>query len=418
MSTPREIAVLNLHQDLTQIPHPNFHTDSEEQSAFSKMLKLTSLRHLVSIKKILNNYISKKIPPKHQLAETCLICAVTEILFMDSPDYAIINSYVNIAKKHCAKFMSGFINAVLRNICKNKDLILSSYQQEFFPDTFKKILSSDYSADEITNIEQSSFTEPPLNICVKNNPQLWATKLNGEVITNNTISILNAGKISELKGYNDGEWWVQDISASLAVEQFNKLKDKKVLDLCAAPGGKTAQLINKGAKVTSVDCSQERLNILIQNLTRLHLQAEQIICADALEFLTSSQDSFDAILLDAPCSATGVFRRHPELVHSKTLKDIQQQQKLQQQILEKIPSKLKSGGELIYCTCSISSIEGEKQILDFIHQHPEFKISPLTNPSAPQCITPNGFIRTLPFHYAKFGGCDAFFIAKLIKDNK
>ena len=417
MNNLREIAVFALHK----IIHPNSTktelSDSENDYAFSKMLYQTSLRHFVSINNLLNLYLQRKIPNKHNLVHTTLICAITEMLFMDSPAYAIINSYVEISKKHCDKYISGFTNAILRKIHKNIDNIKNSYKAELFPDSFKKILQEDYNPDTIEKIEQSALKEPPLNITVKNSPSYWAQQLSGKHIAFNSISLSQSGKINTLTGYNEGEWWVQDIGASLAANYFSNIKDKRILDLCAAPGGKTAQLISMGAKVTSLDSSQDRLQILQKNLQRLKLSAEKIICCDAIDYLQNFNDEpFDGILLDAPCSATGVFRRHPEIVHIKKQEDIHKQSLLQKKILEAVSPALKTGGELIYCTCSIAKTEGEKQILNFRKSHNNYKIIPLQNPSEPQSETTEGFIRTLPFHYNSHQGCDAFFIAKLTKE--
>lgn len=406
MNSLRENTVLDLHavfHHMTQTPNTN------KSNAFSKMLFLTSCRHAVSLSKIINRFLSKKIPNKHALAETVLITATAEMLFMESPEYAVINSYVDIAKKHCGKALSGLINAVLRNIARQKQNLLKHYHAQSFPDSFKKILAKDYSPETIAKIEKVASLEPMLNITVKNNPEQWAQKLKGKIIAHNNIALPNTGKIEKIEGYVEGEWWVQDFAASLAVLQFNNVKNLRILDLCAAPGGKTAQLISAGAKVTSLDCSEERLKTLKTNLERLHLEPEKIICADAVDYLKNFNDvPFDAILLDAPCSATGVFRRHPEILYNKTMDDVIKQSHLQQTILENISPALKPNGELIYCTCSISKTEGEEQIKKFTATHKNFKISPITDK--------NDFIRTLPYEYAQTGGYDAFFIAKLLKD--
>jgi len=416
MSNPREIAVLTLHQIIyPDTPKINI-SDSEQGVAFIKMLNQTSLRNYVSSLKIINQFIQRKIPKKHLIAQTILICAISEMLFMDSPAYAIINSYVEIAKKHCGKHMGGFVNAILRKINQNYASIQQSYQQRFFPKSFLQIIEKDYNKETITRIEKASLQEPPLNITVKNSVQNWAEKLSGTYIDANSICLSSTGKIENISGYKEGAWWVQDISASLAANCFSDIKGRRILDLCAAPGGKTAQLINMGARVTSLDCSKERLQTLQQNLQRLQLECEKIICCDVIEYLQNfSEEPFDGILLDAPCSATGIFRRHPEIVHIKTINDVKKQANLQKNILERISPALKSGGELIYCTCSIAKAEGETQILDFIANH-KFRIEPLSSQIEPQSITNDGFIRTLPYHYKQYGGCDAFFIAKLIKE--
>ncbi|MGN0914447.1 MAG: RsmB/NOP family class I SAM-dependent RNA methyltransferase, partial [Alphaproteobacteria bacterium] len=227
----------------------------------------------------------------------------------------------------------------------------------------------------------------------------------------------NNAKIPELPGYNDGEWWVQDAAASLAVKALGKISDQRVLDLCAAPGGKTAQLIAAGAKTTALDISDKRLITLDENLNRLNFQTERTICADALEYLKNfDEEPYDIILLDAPCSATGTLRRHPETVHIKSSADIKKMAALQKQLLNLARKALKNNGILLYCTCSISKIEGENQIAEFLKDNHNFKLLPIKNIGFKEAETPEGYIRTLPFHLAEQGGMDAFFIAKLQKE--
>ncbi len=419
MADPREIATEILRQIFTQ-KDPSSLQDLEQSSGtehgFIKMLTLTSLRRHVFLRKVMRQFIKKKLPAKAAFADSAIEAGACELLFMDTPDYAVINSYVNLVKKHCDKYLAGFANAVLRRISSEKDILLKHNRSEVFPDSFLEILNNSYSKETISQLQVSALQEPALTISVKDNPQSWAEKLEGQWISENSITLPNAGKIQSLEGYASGQWWVQDYAASLAVSVLPDLKGKRVLDLCAAPGGKTAQLINQGAIVTSLDNSQQRLNTLRQNMERLHFSPQKIICADALNYLQTFTDKpFDVILLDAPCSATGIFRRHPEVLHLKTKFDVLRQAELQKQILEHISKALVPQGTLIYCTCSIAKEEGEKQISDFLTTHNEFKISPLTSKKFPAIITPEGFIRTLPFHLQSYGGCDAFFVARLTK---
>ena len=417
MSSPREIAVLYLHQIIEQKILPSEEL-SGEALPFIKMLTLTALRNNVSLQKIISRFLAKPIKTKQTVLSSILLCGTTELFFMDSPSYAVLNSYVELAKKLCGKSSSGFINAILHKLLANKEQLLKNYHNEFFPDSFYKILKSDYSSAEIAKIAASSTQEPLLNLSVKNNPELWAQKLGGKVIFQNLIALSPKGSISTLKGYEQGQWWVQDVSAALAAMQFDDLTGKRVLDLCAAPGGKTAQLLNAGAKVTSLDCDNKRLDILKQNMDRLHLTPQEIICADALEYLQNySGKPFDAVLLDAPCSATGIFRRHPETLYLKNRQDISNQAKLQKQILQYIPRVLNTGGEFVYCTCSIAKDEGEQQILSFVDSFPQFKIHQATQVPDKQMLSKEGFIRTLPHHLPQTNGCDAFFIAKMIKES-
>lgn len=419
MSDNREIAVRILSQTFRQRSFLDFepmNQTSDTDRGFIKMLVMTATRRYEFIRKTLRQFINKKLPSKAAFTEFSLIAGTCELLFMNTPDYAVINSYVNLVKKSGGKHLAGFVNAVLRKIAAEKDIIKTKDKGEFFSAAFFELLNKDYPSGLIRKIQQAGLSEPPLAVSVKNNPEKWAQKLGGKMLDGNTVILPENSKITKLEGYDTGDWWVQDYAASLAVGSLENIAGKRVLDLCAAPGGKTAQLLNRGAVVTSLDNSQQRLNTLRENMTRLRMEPEKIICADALSYLQNFNDTpFDIILLDAPCSGTGVFRRHPELVHIKNAQDVIRQAELQKQILSLTGKALKTGGELVYCTCSIAKAEGEEQIKKFLVDKKEFRSVPLSSPRFPEIVTPEGFIRTLPVHLAEFGGCDAFFIAKLTK---
>lgn len=416
MADSREIAVTILCQMFSERRFLDF-TSAETLSdrGFVKMLVLTAVRRYEFLRRAISQFASKKLPAKETIAQYALIAGAAELLFMNTPDYAVINSYVNLVKRRGNPHLSGFVNAVLRKIATEKETLLKHDKGEFFTAPFFELLNRDYSKNQIRSIQASALKEPPLVISVKTNPAGWAEKLSGKVIGENSVVIFEAGKVENLPGYAKGEWWVQDYAASLAVSALAPKKGLKVLDLCAAPGGKTAQLLNAGAEVTSLDSSQTRLNTLRQNMERLRFHPAQIICADALLYLEEfNGEPFDAILLDAPCSGTGIFRRHPEIPHIKNFMDADRQALIQKQILERISPVLKPGGELIYCTCSIAKAEGEEQIRAFLAAHPEFITVPLDRFNA-EFVTPEGWLRTLPCHLPEFGGCDAFFIARLHK---
>lgn len=314
---------------------------AKTDDGFVNMLVLTALRNLLYIEKTIKQF-SKKRSDAHYV----LVCAVAEILYLKTPDYAVINSYVDIAKKEYGKFVANFLNAVLRKVCANKEDIISSDDNRFFPDSFLNILRADYDNKTIKQMAQDCKIEPKTNIVYKDGRQ--------EFIDTSVV---------EVEGFNEGEFWVQDKSSATAVEMLGKIEGLRVLDLCSAPGGKTAQLISKGAKVTCVDISQDRLNILQSNMQRLHYTPEAIVCQDAVEYLKNfTGDLFDIILLDAPCSATGTLRRHPEVVYIKDIKDVRNMKEIQQYLLSVCSLALKKGGVLMYCTCSVSKIEGEMQI--------------------------------------------------------
>lgn len=420
MTDPRETALFILQKILENDGFSIINSslsDEEKDNAFVTMLVLTALRNLVYIRKTLKTYINKKLSSQNIICQCALILGSTELLYMQTPDYAAINSYVNIVKFKTDKFAAGFVNAVLRKISQNKNEITTNDTHEFFPQSFRMLLRQSYSTKTIAKLEQIAKQEPLLDISSKN--LNVAQKLQGRTLPLGTIRLDNKGRISQLPDYDEGTWWVQDFSSSIAIKVLDNPLEKKVLELCAAPGGKTAQLLNAGAKVTCLDISQERLNTLTENLKRLKLEPEKIICADGLEYLKQNKELFDIVVLDAPCSATGTIRRHPEIVHLKTIEDVKKQASLQSKFLELVDSSLNNDGVLLYCTCSLCKEEGELQINDFLSKHPQYKIIDLHSKIPSELnniVTTEGFIRILPHHLAPYGGADGFFVACLQKE--
>ena len=422
--TDSRIAAVKILQDI--IENKTFASEAKLRfekeiggdSAFVNMLVQMALRHLVGIKRLLKQFVKKKLPPRAAFAWYALILGTAEILYLDTPDYAAINSYVELIKKQLDKYVAGFANAVLRRVAAAEET--PPAEEEFFPPEFRKILNAGYDKKTVRRIEQTFLNEPALDLTCKDNPELWAQKLGARLLPTGTLRLDNQGSITKLPGFADGVWWVQDFAASLAAKTLGSdLGGKKILDLCAAPGGKTAQLLAQGAVVTALDVSAARLNKLKENMARLRLPAPKIVCTDAVSYLNSlSEPPFDAVLLDAPCSATGTLRRHPELVHIKNTADVEKQAEIQKQILSVVSKALKNGGTLVYCVCSLAKAEGERQIAAFLEQNSEFRLEPLSSfvpAEISEILTPEGCIRTLPCHLQKFGGTDGFFIARLKK---
>ncbi|MBQ9271361.1 MAG: RsmB/NOP family class I SAM-dependent RNA methyltransferase [Alphaproteobacteria bacterium] len=390
---------------------------SEKDLPFCNMLILTVLRHLMALKTILNSFLSKKIPHKHRLAEYLLLSAVAELLYMQTAEYAVINETVKTIRNTCDKFLGGMANAVLHKVSIQKIALRQKAEKILpLPDSFMDILQ-DYTPQQISKIAQSVLQIPPLDITVKDNPQMWAQKMNAEILPNGSLRLYNAPKVHTLPEYAAGKWWVQDVAASLPVKAMGDVRGKKILDLCAAPGGKTAQLLANGAIVTALDISAVRLSKLQQNMARLGFSDVQTIAIDALEYLQKTNKEYDAILLDAPCSATGTFRRHPEVLHIKNQTDVAEQAKLQKNLLSACEKALKIGGILIYSVCSISQTEGEHQIAQFIKENPHFKIVPITPDTIglwqDALILSDGTVRTLPYYADTQKGMDSFFICKM-----
>ncbi len=389
----------------------------EKDLPFCNMLILTLLRRLEAIRHILKGYLNKKIPHKHRLAEYLLWGAITEILYMQTAEYAVINETVKNIRNNCDKFLGGLANAVLRKVCTQKEALRQKAENfATLPNTFKEILHG-YTAEEIARIERSVLSIPALDLTVKSAPSEWAQKLSAELLPSGSLRLHNPPKVQTLPEYNAGEWWVQDAAAALPVMALGDIKGKKVIDLCAAPGGKTAQLAARGAEVTALDIAAERIEILRQNMQRLGFDHIETKVADALEYLRESPQKFDAILLDAPCSATGTFRRHPEVLHIKTRNDVSEQAALQKSLLESCADGLEVGGILVYSVCSISKDEGENQIAAFLQTNKNFRQIKITADEISACgewdaplLLPDGSIRTMPYYH---GGMDSFFICKL-----
>lgn len=386
-------------------------TIEEQNKSFFNMLFMTTFRQLTFIKtEVLPQFVKKKIPHKQQILEFILYLSITELLFLDTPDYAVINSYVEIAKKTTDKFGANFINAVLRNILRNKEQLLTQRKANFFSADFLKILKQDYTAKDIQKMEDMASTEPPLDLTFKNS--VIPAIDNAVLLPTGSVRLPANTKITELDAFKQGLCWAQDAASALPIKCLPLLKGKKVLDICAAPGGKTAQLLDAGAMVTAVDISEKRLALLKQNIERLNLATHlKAICADALQF--SATEKFDIILLDAPCSATGTFRRHPEIMNIKKLDDVKRQANLQKKILDHIVDFLLPNGILIYATCSLSKLEGEVQIKEFLKGHKDFSISPIKLSGTEKMQTKEGFLRVLPHHLKDLFGIDGFFVAVL-----
>ena len=431
MNNSRQTAVAILQKIINE---NMFFSEAKEQLqatehkdiAFINMLVLSTLRHRIFVQKTLHQFIKKNNKKQLRFADFAIETAATEILFMDTPDYAILNSYINLIKQQSDKYIANFANAVLRNICRQKNEIKKTNFHIFFSEHFKQHVLKGYSASAINEIEKCAQNIPPLDLTIKNPAQTEEINrhLQGTILPNGSIRLHNSGKINELYGYDKGLWWVQDFAASLPVLALGDIKNKTVLDLCAAPGGKTAQLISKGAITTALDISADRLTTLQENLQRLNLKTANTICGNAIDFLQNySGEPFDIILLDAPCSATGTFRRHPELIHLKNQNDINKSADIQKQLLSLSSNALKKGGIILYTVCSIRKKEGEEQISAFLQNHPEYKQVPISEADLhkqkhigfPDIIDSKGNIRTLPNHLNQYGGMDSFFAAKLQK---
>ena len=391
---------------------------------FANMLLLITLRHLETLRQILKKFLHKKVSKKEKEAYYCLLLGASEIFYLNTPAYAVINEYVNIAKKKVNRFAAGMVNAVLRQISIQKESLNTAFKEILLPDNFLQILAVDYTKEQIEKIKASLGLMPPTDITTKENPLPWAQNLNGVLFSNGTIRLAKSDKIPEMEGFAKGQWWVQDLAASLPVLLLGDVKNKKILDLCAAPGGKTAQLLAAGAKVTALDIDAARMEKLKENIERLQLQENLTsVVSDAVLYLDNCQEFFEIIVVDAPCSATGTFRRHPEVLYNKSINDVKEQSGLQKIFLQKAAGRLLTGGKILYCTCSIAKEEGERQVERFLSKNPDFVLCAADMALLRQYegvkldekIIDKGVLRTLPYYMENAGGMDAFFAACLEK---
>jgi len=385
---------------------------------FAREGTMQCLRRLGQIDDILktlaNRPLSEIVP---QQLVTLLRVGAVQILFMDVKDHAAVDTVMRLAGEMGYDREKGFLNGVLRNLTrKHEELMTAQKGKEAIlntPEWLFKTWVQDYGEDQALKIAEAHMIPSPVDITVKSDPTGWAEKLGGEVLHNGSVRLQKSGRIPDLEGYADGEWWVQNASAALPVQLMKVEECANIVDLCAAPGGKTLQLAAAGAKVTAVDISKNRLQRLEENLKRCNLSAE-VEAADAKVWMPKRP--VDAVLIDAPCSATGTIRHQPDVMHLKSQRDIDKLIETQKAILQRSAKFVKKGGELIYCTCSLQKSESEEVVKDFLSKNSNFELSVYTSDelNLPEdVLSPEGFIRLMPFHAEKKGGMDGFFIARI-----
>ena len=391
---------------------------SERDRAFVRAATATALRRLGQIEHLLGGLLATPLPAKSGSAREILIVAAAQILFMRVPAHAAIDTAVEMARNdRGARHFAGLVNAVLRRLSEagldaetdRATLHLNT------PAWLWRRWCAHYGEDIACAIADRHTKDPPLDITVKANPQDWAETLGGVVLPTGTVRIASPrGRIEDLPGYASGDWWVQDAAAALPALLIGDLAGLRVLDLCAAPGGKTAQLAAAGASVTALDQSPARLERLQENLARLRLHAD-IVVADAAAY--KAPEAYDAVLLDAPCTATGIVRRNPDIPHLKSESDLTRLPPLQARMLDNAVSLVKPGGLVVYCTCSLEPEEGDHQIERLLERSPDLArvpIEPAEVGGADHLISAAGDLRTLPAHdLGAAGGLDGFFAARL-----
>lgn len=382
------------------------------ERARAQRLVQDTLRNLERLDKVLSRALRKKPPLR---AMNILRMATLELV-QGGDAHGIVNEAVSLTAAHKkTAHMKGLVNAVLRKLSGTVSDEWPKLRVPRLPNWLRKPLVSAYGGDVVHAIEAAHYVGAPLDITPRSvsDADRLAQVLGGEVILGRSIRITDQVQVTALPEFEKGTWWVQDAAAALPVGLLGDLTGKTALDLCAAPGGKTLQLSAQGAKVTSVDISQTRLGRVQENLERTGLVAD-VQQQDALD--VSGQ--YDVVLLDAPCSATGTIRRHPDLPHAKNGSNFGALINLQAQMLAHAATLVTEGGLLVYCTCSLLPDEGECQVEEFLDMFPEFHVdrSFFEHRNLEQdWITEEGGLRLRPDFMSSQGGLDGFYVAYLRK---
>ena len=371
--------------------------------ARAQRLATVTLRHIEQADRVLAPHL-RKAPM--DLVMQALRLAVVEMVVLGAASHGVVNAAVEIVRHgNRTGHMTGLVNAVLRKVAA-VEAPFAKLPPQRLPVWLRKPLVARFGRDVVTAIERVQAGAPPLDLTIK--PGIMVDIPGPEVLPTGSLRLTEAGQVSNMPGYAAGDWWVQDAGAALAVPLLAVTPGMRVLDLCAAPGGKTMQLAALGADVTALDISGPRMGIVAENLARTGLAAKLVV-ADALVW--DGEGGFDAVLLDAPCSATGTIRRHPDLPFVKDGSELPVLISLQTALFDRALALLKPGGRLVYCTCSLLAEEGEDQLAAALLRHPGLTvIAPEIAGIDPAWITPEGALRLRPDYWADIGGMDGFFM--------
>ncbi|WP_416193485.1 RsmB/NOP family class I SAM-dependent RNA methyltransferase [Nitrobacter sp. TKz-YC01] len=405
--------------------HPGLKALADRDRALMRRLVATILRRLGTLGHLLSRLLDRGIPTDAPRAQSALLIGAAQILWMDVPDHAAVDLSVRLVQsdRRAAKY-AGLVNAVLRRCAREGQSLIDEVRSESLdtPPWLMARWNGHYGESAAKAIAAALSHEPALDLTVKANAAHWATRLHGETLPTGTVRTSLQGSVTMLPGFSEGQWWVQDAAAALPARLFGDIRGRRVIDLCAAPGGKTAQLAQAGAEVTAIDRSPNRVARLRENLDRLSLNARSLV-ADAIEWQDDAAgEGFDGVLVDAPCSATGTIRRHPDVAWLKQDSDIAALTALQQRLLNRAITLLRPGGTLVYCTCSLEPEEGEQVVAALLASDTGIRRVPVSADEVAglaDIVTPAGDLRTLPCHLAHddptLGGLDGFYAARLTR---
>jgi 16S rRNA (cytosine967-C5)-methyltransferase len=400
--------------------NPAYKALGDADRALTRAILTTALRHLSRLEAAISSMIDTPLPHGAKSLHHVLVVAAAQILHLDVPSHAAVDLAVEQANRDPRnRRFAKLVNAVLRRMVREKEEILAATASVSpVPDWFRKRLVSAYGETEADKIAEAQLTPAAIDLTVKSDAKGWAEKLGGKLLPTGSIRLQAfQGSVTAVEGFEDGEWWVQDVAASIPAQLFGDLTGKRIADLCAAPGGKTAQLVVAGAQVIAVEQSANRLARLKENLARLGLEAE-LSSGDLFEF--KPDELLDGVLLDAPCSSTGTTRRHPDVLWTKGPEDIGKLAVLQERMLRHAVTLVKPGGLIVFSNCSLDPLEGEKLVAKVLADTLTLERQPVSVsdwPGLESAVSDLGEFRTtpamLPGDETFAGGMDGFFASVL-----
>ena len=383
--------------------------ETPEVRAFARRLAATTLRRAGQIDALLDGFLARPLPRRAARTRLLAMLGMAQFLFENVPAHAAVDTAVGLAEPR----MKGLVNALLRR-CVREGPALVEVQDAARLNTPPRLLQgweAAYGEAAARAIAEAHLREAPLDLTLRR-PEAPGPLPEGETMPTGSLRIARSGAIGRMPGYEGGGWWVQDMAAALPARMLGPVGGERVLDICAAPGGKTAQLAAAGARVTAVDRAPDRLDAARANFARIGLEAGWIE-ADAAEWRPDGL--FPAVLLDAPCSATGTIRRHPDILHRRAGRRLDGLTALQDRLLASAARATAPGGRLVYACCSLEPEEGPERIAAFLAGRPDFALEPVAFPALPEAAAPDGTLRTLPSMLPERGGMDGFYAARLVR---
>jgi 16S rRNA (cytosine967-C5)-methyltransferase len=405
---------------------PRYTVDlSPRDRSLARAIATVTFRRLGTLDRALSERMLQGLPDSSTGMRIIMLTAAAQLLFLDVPDHAAVDCAVRLIGEDKRRAgLRGFANAVLRRVARERAMILagSDALADDTPAWLGRRWIKTYGETRARAIAEIHGQEPPLDITVKSDAEDWAAQLDGLLLPSGSIRLKSRAAIETLPGYAEGQWWVQDAAASLPARFLKAQAGERVADLCAAPGGKTMQLAATGAHVTAVDRSRPRMARLRENLARTSLTADIMVTDAATLSPTSFPSLFDAVLVDAPCSATGTIRRHPDVAWSKREEDMPRLAALQARLLDNAIELTRTGGRIVYCTCSLESEEGEAQISALLARRRDVRREAITLDEVGgigSALTADGDLRTtpeqLPNTEARLAGWAGFYACRLVK---